>query len=202
MKQILASLFLVFTLLSCGQDKKPPKRPAFLFFKLGSNSDEILKELRSLEATGGLKREGSDYYWTSQIDDQTYYYSPIFTFTPGDSLCSEMKLLYFDQMESWRNDLFATKRNEVAMNLICYDVTRVKSGRLRNHIVNNLISEQGPFSSRDTVDFSDNLVELTTWKDKNGVDIKVSYRFSKDQMATTPFAGNSSLTVAYSLSKL
>lgn len=198
MKKFIISLFIIGSFISCSQDKKPQLRPAYLFFKLGSTPGEVLKEIRSLESTGGLTRREDDYYWTSELDGQVYHYAPVFTFTPGDSLCSEMKLLYFDQVETMQSDLFAVKRNEVPMNLMCYDLTRVKSGRLRNKIVDNITSEQGPYTSRDTLDFSENLLELTTWKDRDGVDIIVSYRFAKDQLAATPFAGNSALTVAYS----
>lgn len=197
MKKFIISLFIIGSFISCSQDKKTQLRPAYLFFKLGSTPGEVLKELRSLESTGGLIKKGDDYYWTSKLDGQVYHYAPVFTFTPGDSLCSEMKLLYFDQVETMQSDLFAVKRNEAPMNLMCYDLTRVKSGRLRNRIVDNIISEQGPYTSRDTLNFSENLQELTTWKDKDGVDIIVRYRFAKDQLSATPFAGNSSILVCY-----
>lgn len=201
MKKFIISLFIIGSFISCNQDNKPPKRNAFLFFKLGSNSEEIKKELKSLVVTGGLKIEQENYYWSNEIDDEVYYYTPIFLFPPGDSLCTEMKLLFFDQIERMPSDLTATKNNEIAMNLMYWDIGRVKSWKLRDKIVENISAEHGPFTKRDTVRFTDNQVELTSWKDKNGVDITVRFRFNPDQLKNSPFAGNSSLTVTYSFTK-
>ena len=198
MKKLLIPLFSISFLISCKEDKKSLQRPAYLFFKLGSTPEEVLKELRSLESTGGLTRKEDDYYWSSELDGNEYHYAPVFTFSQGDSLCTEMKLIYFDQLEAMQSDLYAFKRNEVPMNLMYWAIDRVKSWKLRDKVVENIVAEKGPYTSRDTVDFSDNLLERTSWKDKDGVDIIIRFRFPKDKLTKTPFAGNSSLSVTYS----
>lgn len=196
-KQIIFFPILALTLAYCATEKEDPKRWAFLF-QLGSGRTEILKGIRGLIELGGLKRLGQkEYYWSSDIDHRNYHYAPLFFFQPGDTVCSEMRLVFFDDLDVAEIDIETARRDEVSMNLMTYDPQRISSQDLRDHTIRELESRYGPYTGVDTISFEETELEKVTWNDKKGVDITVRYRYTKNKWQPSPFSGNSSLIVSY-----
>lgn len=196
MRKLFLAVLLILSLVSCGQITESNKRTAYSGFQLGSGVSEINERIWKLAKTGIVTPLGKhDYYWRNYLDQKLYFYAPIFFFPAGDSICSEMRLMFFDKLENGVYDLNNAKEGVVSMNLACYDGNRIESGKLKIRVIEALTNEFGNYTTVDTLTWDDDQLEMTKWKNKNGIDITVRYRYLKDKWA--PFVSNSSLTVSY-----
>lgn len=199
MKNLLFVFFVSVSLLSCSQDKKPPRVWAVALMQLGSSKNEIVETLKSYEHLGGLRRSNSNhYYWSNKLEDVPYYNTPIFTFGIGDTILTELTILYFDQFDYLSENIKAVTNNEFFENLMDWDTARVKSRLLKREIENQIIKEHGLSTSKDTLDIGDHFWEITHWKDRSGLDIKLRFLVPKFKGVRHPlFTANSSLIVTY-----
>lgn len=197
MKPIII-LTIIITLFSCspGEGQKSNKRWAYSLFKLGSGKTETLQQLRSYISLGGLKQlDDENCYWSGILDSYNYYYAPIFTFPPGDTICSEMQLLFFDDLHDAESYINNFTTGIIPMNLMMNDANRVLSKSLNDKIIKEITEDHGKYDNQDTINLNDLDLIRTSWRNKNGVDILVDYRYNKNMQSR--FSGNSSLLVTY-----
>ena len=177
MKQsyLLTISFIILFFSNC-DEKKDFKRETFLGLKLGSSINEIENQLQVL-------KENHEVYVVSQnvpylkrvLDDKEYYITPLFTSKSGDSLVTTIKVLYLDNLNNIKDDIKTVQSNENPMNLQFISTNRVNSFLLKEQVKRELIAKYDKPTSEGKLN-QNGEIELTSWDNKNGIDILLTYK--------------------------
>lgn len=197
---LIVSFFLTYKLHS-----QTLEREVFMGLKLGTSSTEMQRKIESLALQGTFKKTGTYVYYVNNIDySQKYYSLPLYFFNPGESLVSEIKVMYFDDLQ-WISSVVnngikgwqflglssSPKYKDQVLSIdVFYD------------ILNNLISKYGNPDKQSDITYEQNgknVLIKRIWNNRNGVNIKLEFLTDVDKVGTN--MGDSQIYLSYTYTK-
>lgn len=206
-KNIVVVSILLFFNNSCNLSKQNNERDVFLGIKLGSSIRQVQSKLFELAELGQLKTYQKEfgpkapYYTNTTYDNKTYFSSPIYFYPPGDTIVTELKIVYCESLSTLHETLELGLKEWNFMNLSSYESNlfdRISSKNILNDIITKLDPKYGVYQSRDTMTVYNGFEDIYRWKDKNGVDIELNYYqdFSSPTLSSM-YSGNSRIYLRY-----
>lgn len=182
------SILILLSITSCKSQSQHPE--VFLGFKMGSSQNQIAAKRDELIKMNLIKIKDGLWVHTNKVKegrgDKTYYSTPIFNISPGDTLISKIEILYFDDLNYTSN--IASKINE-SDNYLSFNITNKADGEIKigeyakKDVLTELQGKYGKFTASDT---SYNAVgmyqEGYVWNNGNGLIINLNYGIWKSEM--------------------
>ncbi len=181
-------ILFVFIVTSC--KSQTPLPDVYLGFKLGSSQSQMIQRRDELVKSGLIQIKENLFVHTSTAKDNSttkrYFSTPVFSVSPGDTQCSKITIVYFDEMK-YTADI-AQKISEVGNSLQFYITEKVQGERMpgniiKNDVISELVKKYGKIESSDSsYDATGIYQERYVWATPNGLDINLNFGYWKSQM--------------------
>ncbi len=135
-------------------------------------------------------------YYVHKFDGVNHYYSsPLFSFTPNDTIVHSLFVYYTLDPKEIYNVIESTKSGNLSMQP--YDTNSIMTPKIIFEDVSKDIDKQyGKYENVDTIYGNKNQI-IKTWRNKNGMDITLTYTFN--QMKFIELTDYYSLILKYTL---
>lgn len=181
-------IFLVFLATSC--KSQTPLPDVYLGFKLGSSERQMIQRRDELVKSGIIQIKENLFVHTSNAKGNTsnksYYSTPVFNVSPGDTQCSKITIIYFDDMKFTAD--IAQKIGEVG-NTLQFFISEKANGEpmpgnfIKGDVISELVKKYGKFESSDSsYDMAGIYQERYFWSASSGLNITLTFGFWKSQM--------------------
>jgi hypothetical protein len=200
-KRLFVFLLLPLVFAYC-EKQESLDRDVFMGLKLGSTQKIAEKKIQDLVTQGTFKvHEFKFPYFVNKIDHSSEYYSlPLYFSQPGDSVITEIKVMFFDDRQWIRSVVNSGLEGSIFFNLKSSSNSNEKltSRVIFSDIVNSLNGKYGQFDEEsDQLDFFDNSIQIRNlyWNNRKGVNIKLIYIIDKENIES--YAGDSQISISY-----
>ena len=181
-------ILIIVSINSC--KSQPPNPEVFLGFKMGSSQNQIAKQRDELMKMNLIRIKDNLFIHTNTLQtgfsNKIYYSTPIFNISPGDTLCSKITVLYFDDVNYTSNiaNQLSSNSNSLQFNLTSKTDGEVKIGDYtKKDVLSELQKKYGSFTSSDTTyDAVGVYQEGYVWNNGNGLIINLNYGIWKSEM--------------------
>ena len=131
-------------------------------------------------------------------DYKTYFSSPLYFYPPGDTIVTEVKVVYSESLNTLNETIeYGLKEwNYLNLSSSTSDVDRVSSKKILKDIITKLEPKYGQYHSEDTMTLENSFINIFHWKDKDGVDVELNY-FEDLTSPNSNFSGNSRIYLKY-----
>lgn len=200
-KRLIVFLLLPLVFAYC-EKQESLDRDVFMGLKLGSTQKMVEKKIEDLVTQGTFKvHEFKFPYFTNKVDNSSEYYSlPLFFSQPGDSVITEIKVMFFDDRQWIRSVVKSGLEGSIFFNLKSSSNSneKLKSNAIFSDILNSLRDKYGQFDEEsDQLDFFDNSIRIRNiyWNNREGVNIKLIYITDNGNIES--YAGDSQISISY-----
>lgn len=187
-QNLAIGLLTLSSIISCKSQSQHPE--VFLGFTMGSSQNQIATRRDELLKMNLIRLKDNLFVHTNTTNgglaNKTYYSTPIFNISPGDTLCSEITVEYFDDLNYTSN--IASKMKE-GTDRFSFNIITKANGELRigdyvkKDVLNELENKYGKFTASDTTyDAVGVYKEGYVWNIGNGLIINLNYGIWKSEM--------------------
>ena len=200
-KRLFVLLLLPLVFANCEKQERLD-REVFMGLKLGSTQKMAEKKIQDLVTQGTFQvHEFKFPYFVNKVDHSSEYYSlPLYFSQPGDSVITEIKVMFFDDLQWKRSVVKSGLEGTIFFNLKSKSNFKEKltSNAIFSDIVSSLNSKYGQFDEEsDQLDFFDSSIQIRNiyWNNREGVNIKLIYITDKENIER--YAGDSQISLSY-----
>lgn len=183
-------IYILFSFVVTSCKSQTPLPDVYLGFKLGSTQNQMMQRRDELVKLGLIQIKDNLFVHTSTAKSSSsktiYYSTPIFNISPGDTQCSRITIVYFDDMKHTAD--IANSLGELG-NTLQFSITEKSLGELKpgdyvkRDILEGLASKYGKFESSDSsYDAVGIYQERYVWATSNGLFINLTFGYWKSQM--------------------
>jgi hypothetical protein len=187
-QNLAISLWILSLIPSCKSQSNHPE--VFLGFRMGSSQNQIATRRDELLKMNLIRLKDNLFIHTnttnSGLANKTYYSTPIFNISPGDTLCSEITVEYFDDLNYTSNIVANMKEgtDRFAFNLTTKADGELKIGDyVKKDVLNELENKYGKYIASDTAyDAVGVYKEGYVWKMEKDIIVNLNYGIWKSEM--------------------
>lgn len=191
---IITMILIIPLIISSCQEKK--KRKVYFGFELGGSkkmAENNYEEFRRQNIQNNIN--GYPYHIHKFDGVNQYYSSPLFSFTPNDTVVHSLFVCYTIEPKELYNVIEATKSGNLGMQ--SYNTTSLITPNIIFEDISKDINNQyGKYDNVDTIYGNKNEI-IKTWRNKNGMEITLTYTFN--QMKFLELTDYYSLILKYKL---